>query len=315
MLAESLISIVLPTYNRANLLSKAIQSIISQTFSAWELIIWDDGSSDDTEMVVNGFRDERIKYFYEPNRGKPYALNQGIKHSMGDYIAFLDDDDQWLPGKLEKQINILSKVPKIDLLFGNFTNINKETQLSELGFTQSAIGLEKLKTKNLNENSSLILEGWLKGISTSNFIAFDSVVMKKEVIDQLGPFNEALKASEDFEYYWRFGLAGFQAAYIDEVLLTRVKFQGSLSGSSLASIENQLKMLNSCAELSRKHHRPDTVAYLRSMYRNAWQNKIIAHGNLRDKKSALGSFLKSLGYGFRLGSLKIMIKALFRKSD
>ena len=310
MNSDTKISITLPTYNRADLLPNAISSILSQSYPHWELLVWDDGSTDKTKAVIQSFTDDRIRYFCDDNHGKPYALNQAISKATGQYLAFLDDDDQWLPSKLEKQINTLLKYTQVDLIFGNFNNSDKETQISDVGFSQNTRGLEALRTKKLDENCFLILEGWLNGISASNFIAFDTVIMKKEVIHKLGPFNEDLRISEDFEYWWRFGLAGLTAAYTKDILMKRIKIPGSLSGRSITGIENQLKMLDSCAKQSKAYGHPDTATLLRPMYRNAWQNKILFYGQAGDKKNAWRSFLRSLDYGFRLGSAKILFKAL-----
>lgn len=94
-------SIILPTYNRAQYLPKAIKSVQEQTFSNWELIIIDDGSTDNTNEVVNSFNDPRIKYIYQDNAERSAARNNGIRNATGDWICFLDSDDYYLPNHLE----------------------------------------------------------------------------------------------------------------------------------------------------------------------------------------------------------------------
>jgi glycosyltransferase involved in cell wall biosynthesis len=99
------ISVIIPTYNRAHLVGRAIRSVLAQTFQDWELIVVDDGSSDNTEEVVCSFQDPRICYIsHEVNRGGSAARNTGIKVARGEYVSFLDSDDEWLPEKLEKQL-------------------------------------------------------------------------------------------------------------------------------------------------------------------------------------------------------------------
>src|ERR1043165_296320 len=98
---EPFFSIVIPTYNRALLLPAAIESVIAQTFSNWELIIVDDGSTDNTREVVSSYPDKRIKYIYQNNAERSAARNNGIGHSDGTYICFLDSDDYYLPERLE----------------------------------------------------------------------------------------------------------------------------------------------------------------------------------------------------------------------
>ena len=103
------VSIIIPTYNRAKLLSRAIKSVLDQTFKDFELIIVDDGSTDNTKGVVEEFqkKDSRIKYIWQENSGAPAKpKNTGIRQARGEYVAFLDDDDEWFPKKLEKQIEL-----------------------------------------------------------------------------------------------------------------------------------------------------------------------------------------------------------------
>ena len=99
---DVLFSIIIPTFNRAILISKAIQSVIDQRYTNWELIIVDDGSSDNTKEVVANFNDNRIKYFFKINEERGIARNFGIDKAGGDYISFLDDDDYYLPEFLEE---------------------------------------------------------------------------------------------------------------------------------------------------------------------------------------------------------------------
>lgn len=105
-----LVSVILPTYNRAYIIDRAIKSVLDQTFTYLELIVVDDGSTDNTEEVVNSFKDPRIRFLcHETNRGASAARNTGIKASVGEYIAFNDSDDEWLPTKLEKQVKVFQE--------------------------------------------------------------------------------------------------------------------------------------------------------------------------------------------------------------
>ena len=101
--SNPLVSIIVPTYNRAGVLSRAIRSIFSQTYSNIEIIIVDDASCDDTGNVVESFMDDHIHYIrHDKNQGGSASRNTGIRSAKGSFIAFLDDDDEWLPEKLEK---------------------------------------------------------------------------------------------------------------------------------------------------------------------------------------------------------------------
>ena len=105
MINHPTISVIIPTYNRAHLIGKAVKSVLSQTYQDFEIIVVDDGSTDNTEEIVKSFTDYKIYYIcHKHNRGASAARNTGIKASRGEYIAFLDSHDEWLPEKLDKQI-------------------------------------------------------------------------------------------------------------------------------------------------------------------------------------------------------------------
>lgn len=106
------VSIIIPTYNRAALLTNAIQSVLSQTYSDFELLIIDDASQDNTQEVVEGFADPRIHYIRHPqNAGECATRNTGLQACQGEYVAFLDSDDEWLPHKLETQLQLFAQSP------------------------------------------------------------------------------------------------------------------------------------------------------------------------------------------------------------
>ena len=185
------VSIIIPTYNRANLLSRAIKSVLNQTFKDFELIIVDDGSTDNTKQVVEKFQkeDSRIKYIWQENSGAPARpKNTGIKNAKGNYIAFLDDDDEWLPEKLEKQLKLFESS-------------------SNLGF----VGCNILVTNNKNKKSSKVYKMptysesiFFEKLFEGNFILTSScVVIKREVLNKIGLFDENLKFGDDWDLWLR----------------------------------------------------------------------------------------------------------------
>lgn len=184
---DSLVSIVIPTYNRAHLLSRAIQSVLNQTYSNFELLVVDDFSTDCTESVVKGFHDNRIRYIrHKKTQGAATARNNGIKATKGEYIAFQDSDDEWLPTKLEKQVSAFNSAPSdLGVVYTSFWLIDngKKTLVpsSHVKQTEGKIHDELLKT---------------------NFVSTPTVVVRKECFEKVGMFAN-IPRFQDWELWLR----------------------------------------------------------------------------------------------------------------
>jgi len=121
------VSVIIPTYNRANFLRSAIQSVLNQTFKDFEVIVVDDASTDNTRQLIHEFVDDRICYIaHNKNRGGSASRNTGIESSKGKFIAFLDDDDMWMPTKLEKQLLLVNMNPEISVVYTGARIIDKD---------------------------------------------------------------------------------------------------------------------------------------------------------------------------------------------
>src|SRR5688572_3090637 len=115
---QHLVSVIMPAYNSGRFLAESVRSVQAQTFGGWELIIVDDGSTDDTAAVARGFAesDARVRYVARANGGQAAARNTGLGEARGPLVAFLDSDDLWLPGKLEAQLGVLERTG-VDLVY------------------------------------------------------------------------------------------------------------------------------------------------------------------------------------------------------
>ena len=143
------VSVIVPTYNRAELLPRAVQSVLSQDFTDLELLIVDDGSTDNTAEVVRELQaqDDRVRYLkLQENRGVGFARDIGLRYSHGEFIAWIDADDIWLPGKLEKQVEALDARPDIEILFTDFWNANHIHDSRERSFVQNKSAMQRLET-------------------------------------------------------------------------------------------------------------------------------------------------------------------------
>ena len=183
------VSVIIPTYNRAILLGRAIESVLNQTFQDFELIIIDDGSTDNTDEVIKEFqkKDNRIVYLkHDKNRGGSAARNTGIKASRGEYIAFLDSDDEWLPEKLEKQINVFKKLSdNIGLVYSGYYEV----------LEQNVEVLSKIIP---------IFKGDIyKNILKSNILGSPTPLIRKICFEKAGLFDETLLSCQDWDLWIR----------------------------------------------------------------------------------------------------------------
>jgi glycosyltransferase involved in cell wall biosynthesis len=309
---EPIVSIILPTYNRAELLRRSINSVLKQTYPKWELIIWDDGSTDNTEEIVRSYKNPKIKYYYDNNRGTYYARNQAIKIARGKYVAFLDSDDEWMDEKLSTQVEIMNTHPRIDILFSDFLNIDVTNRKRNRIFEQYMNAMKLLEVEQINDNLFIIKDGMPESLAVENFIATDTVILRRDLVKEMGSFFEKLRNSEDFEYWWRLGLAGISFAYINKVFLLRYKYPRSLSSKSILTFENDIKTLDLCLQQTLRAGRNDLVQHLNGLYRNAWQNMIPLYGGMGDTKGTLRAFFQSMRYGFSLGSIRLLFKAAIK---
>jgi len=184
------ISVIIPTYNRAHLISRSIQCVLNQSYQDFEIIVVDDCSIDNTEEVIREFqkKDERIRYIrHEKNKGPAAARNSGIKAAKGEYIAFQDSDDEWLPEKLYKHMMIFKKVEKkIGVVYSGFWKIRNGKKLY-------------IPSPYVFQKEGNIHKELLKG----NFIGMPASVVRKECFTKIGNFDIKIPYLEDWELWIR----------------------------------------------------------------------------------------------------------------
>mgnify|MGYP003695025625 CR=1 FL=1 len=210
-----IISIIIPTYNHAKFIKKALQSVINQTFENWEAIVIDNYSTDDTEKILNEYKDTRIRYIKIKNNGIiAKSRNLGIENANGEWIAFLDSDDWWTLNKLETCFNNIDK--KVDLIYHNLeVKYNKSKFNFENKFFKKKEFLKgrQLKKPILND----LLES---GISKGNAIGNSSVIVRKNILRKIGGISENIKlvGSEDYNTWLRIAKITNQFKYLHKNL-------------------------------------------------------------------------------------------------
>jgi glycosyltransferase involved in cell wall biosynthesis len=216
---ETPVSVILPTYNRAHLILRSIRSVLGQTYRNFELIIVDDGSSDNTEYVVESFDDERIKYVKHPqNRGANAARNTGIRIAKYDYIAFQDSDDEWYPEKLEKQMRLFYHLsPKIGVVYTGFWRIKNNTK-----------EYFPLRVAQKNGDLSRTLLG-------KNFVSTSTSVVRRACFKKAGVFDEQLPRLQEWELWIRIS-KHYDFKCVDEPLVNTYESADSITKNEKAHI-------------------------------------------------------------------------------
>jgi len=188
-----MISIITPIFNGQVFLKDTIETVLNQSYSNWELLLIDDGSTDNSKTICEAFckQDKRIKYYYKSNGGQASARNLGINKAKGKWVALLDADDLWHPTKLEKQIDSLEQYPDATLCFTNTLAFENTISNEIYNFDTKTFGL-------LEKNFFL-------DVFVSSYVSNSSLVIKKDVLLQARLYNEKeiIRGSEDWELLLR----------------------------------------------------------------------------------------------------------------
>jgi len=180
-----LVSVIIPTYNRAYILPKAIESVINQTFKDLEIIVVDDGSTDETPYIITKYP---LIYVKKPRKGVAHARNTGIKKAQGKFICFLDSDDYFVPEKIEKQLKFFEKNPQYKIV-----------QTEEIWYK----GNRRIFPKKKHQKA----EGYFfdRAIKLC-VVSMSTVMIKRELFDEIGLFDEDFWVCEDYEFWLRIAI-------------------------------------------------------------------------------------------------------------
>ena len=190
------VSIITPTFNRADFIGTAVDSVLAQTFSDFELLIVDDGSTDETVSVLEPYlADRRVRYFNQPNQGQSVARNRGLAEADGELVCFLDSDDAWLPDKLEQQVALMDRHPDVDIVHGD------EIDIDEHG--------REVSRKNMPRFSGMIARELL----ADNSVSINTVMVRKRCFEEMGGFSESRRVADDYDIWLRFS-ARYRFLYV-----------------------------------------------------------------------------------------------------
>jgi glycosyltransferase involved in cell wall biosynthesis len=208
------VSVIVPTYNRADLLSQTIESILEQSYSDVEIVVIDDGSVDRTDVVLAGY-DGRIKLKKQPNAGLSAARNEGLRLCSGEFIVFLDSDDLLLPGKIESQVGYLRTHESVDVVYSDGYIMKQDGTLHPLDPF-----VVRFPPERWTDLAELLL--------SRNLFAVHTAMVRRHALPVDGPFDTELRALEDWDLWLRLALKGVTFSYQDEKTVVYRRHSGNM---------------------------------------------------------------------------------------
>lgn len=269
------ISVIMPTYNRARFLGDAIRSVLAQTLTDFEVIVVDDGSTDNTSEIVRAFADPRVKYLRQDNQGPAGARNNGIRASTGEYVSFLDSDDTFLPRKLEIQARALDLEYDLGLVAGGYEFIDEGGRL--LREERPWIGRPSLDLPTI----------LLGGVAPVH-----AVMVRREWLDRVGSFDASFRAAEDMDLWYRLSLAGCRMDWVPATVCRYRIHRRNMS----RSVRDHYRALNAVLEtVFARSDLPEQIRGRRDeIYAQAClgeAGRLYGAGDIEDAKGALRSAL------------------------
>ena len=223
------VSVIIPTYNRADLLTMTVDSVLAQTYKNYEIIIVDDGSTDHTKEIIKPYLSKsNIRYIYQENRKQAAARNNGIRNSAGEFISFLDSDDLWRPEKLELQVKVLEEHPEVGLVYSNQSLMLDVSSEDQIRYSPGVL------------KSGDIFKDLLR---RKFYCSTSSLLVRKSVLDDVGSFDESLRNSlEDWELTLRISKK-YKTFCVDKPLFRRRLHAEVLDNYYEIRIENHQSIL------------------------------------------------------------------------
>ena len=199
-LTNPLVSIITPTYNRADFIEQAVNSVLAQTYASFELLIVDDGSTDNTrDLLKPALADSRVRYFRQQNQGQSVARNLALSEAKGDLVCFLDSDNYWPAEKLEHQVSLFRQHPDYDVIYGDIIVIDEKGQ--------------EVSRKNMRRYSGHIARYMI----CDNCVSMNTAMARRRCFDELGAMSGKRRVADDYDLWLRFS-ARFRFLYVPEFL-------------------------------------------------------------------------------------------------
>lgn len=261
------VSIIIPTFNRADTLPRALDSVLGQTMRDWEIVLVDDGSTDQTSSIAQVYRDKlyrRFQYVRQENRGCSAARNRGIDIARGKFIAFLDSDDEYTPTKLERQLELFRLHPDLGLVFSDYACVDLTGRRTESAFSAYYPTLRKLPLEKVATNMFACTRSLFDSLIRQYLISTIVGMVRREVLASGIRFSPELAYAEEWLFYLKVSKACW-VGFVDEPLAIHHYTQGSLARTDRQRNSERLAALL----LAIKRTFPDlTTSQRRSLHAN-----------------------------------------------
>lgn len=254
-----LVSVVIPMYNAGRYITQAVDSVLAQTYRPIEILVVDDGSTDDSAAILQAYG-SRIRYLHQKNQGQSIARNRGITESQGELVAFLDADDFWLPDKIARQVDSLSRAPRAGLAH------------TDVLFLENSTGQRShrpsRKAEYVGNCSDLLFR--------QNKLTISSVLLRKECLTQVGLFDGVFRYTDDYDMWLRIA-PHYEFCYVDEPLVIYRLHHTNISRCTLEMTRDELYVLDKALRQSPsyrsvvgprqvRHRQYEVLAFLGYLY-------------------------------------------------
>lgn len=275
------VSVVIPAYNIGSFIARAIESVLAQTHQPDEIIVVDDGSTDGTAEEIANFGD-KVRYIHQENSGPNTARNSGVEAASGRWIAFLDGDDEWLPGYLQAQIELLRLNPDLVWSTGNYFRCLCDQNLIEPHLQNEYV--EKLLC---NGN---YFKDYLQAFIQDASGCTDTMIVRKDVIQEAGMFLESFKRAEDMDMWFRVACLYPQVGFVAEPLAVYHLVRDGCLSRQHAPVEVFCDLIDRQLEYANTHKRLDGFVPVASWLLQRWMRSFLFDARGEDIRVMLKKF-------------------------
>lgn len=284
------ISVVIPTYNAAAYIGRAIRSVQCQTYPVHEILVVDDGSTDETERIVSEYS-TGVTYIRQSNAGVAVARNKGIHAATGEWIAFLDADDEWLPDKLKKQVDLLRRNPELVWVYSNFYQCGCAGPDRRIAH----VCKDRQSFSEDSESFDSYFSAWRNGF----YMWTGTVLVRRDAIVEAGLFQPGLTKGEDSDMWYRLSYRWNRVGYLREPLSVYhvcIPTCATLTNNQTCHI---CRLIERNLKLSAAHNRYEDFLPVASMTLEIWIREILTENRINEIRYLLSRYGDLLPIRFR----------------